>query len=295
MNTQHNTSHESAKGAIFLTQAASTTMHTNVFRLGCMFAALVAFVAACALAAPVSAHAESTTGSSSWTVTYPAEGGKLIDNYSAQAWADDLKGMQPGDDVTFKVTLKHEYADPADWYMSNEVLKTLEEGAQAADNPYVKSGYEYKLTYISPSGESRTLYDSVVVGGDSSEEGLNDATNALDEFMYLDNLKKGQTAHVELNIALDGETEQNAYFNTLAQVKMKFAVEASSDKAGTSTTSPAKGSSGRGSVQTGDPRDLFPYFVAMAISGLLLLLLGGYSIRRRRQEQAVSRKGGHAR
>ena len=276
-----------------------TTSHDiRTIVLSPLLVALFALVAmAFALTFPAVAHAEHLQGASSWTVTYPAEGGKLVDNYSAQAWADDLKGMQPGDDITFTVTLKQEYDKDSDWYMSNEVLKTLEQGAQAADNPQVYSAYTYILTYTNPAGETRTLYDSSRVGetndnGDYAG-GLTNATDALDEFFYLDTLKKGQTAHVDLKIVMDGETEQNAYFDTLAQVKMKFAVE---DSTGSNTpgSSTAKGP-GRGAVQTGDPRDLFPYYVAMLVSGLLLLLLAADGIRRRRNRKAEQAAGAHIR
>ena len=248
-----------------------------------------------ALVLPATAHADTIPTTSNWTVTYPEEGGVLNDDFPAREWADDLKGLQPGDDVFFTVTLRQEFAEDSDWYMSNEVLKTLERGIQAADNPYVNSGYEYELTYTNPAGQTRTIYRSASIGGGEGQdpEGLLEATDALDEFFYLDTLKKGQTAHVDLHILLDGETEQNAYFDTLAQVKMKFAVETTTS----SNTTGSKKSPGRGAVQTGDPNDLFPYYVAMLVSGLLLLLLAVDSVRRRRQraQEASVQRGGHAR
>ena len=251
-----------------------------------------------AMVLPATAHADTISANSNWTVTYPEEGGVLKDDFPAEEWADDLKGLQPGDDVTFTVTLRQEFAEDSDWYMSNEVLKTLEKGAQAADNPYVNSGYEYELTYTNPAGKTRTIYRSASIGGGEGQDpdGLLEATDALDEFFFLDTLKKGQTAHVDLHIVLDGETEQNAYFDTLAQVKMKFAVETTTT--GSNKTGATTGKSpGRGAVQTGDPNDLFPYYVAMLVSGLLLLLLAGDTVRRRRKraQEAQVQRGGHAR
>lgn len=262
-----------------------------------MLGMLLAFLAVGAMALPTTAHADPITPSSNWTVTYPEEGGVLKDDFPAREWADDLKGLQPGDDVTFTVTLRQEFAEDSDWYMSNEVLKTLERGAQAANSPYVNSGYEYELTYTNPAGQTRTIYRSASIGGGEGQdpEGLLEATDALDEFFFLDTLKKGDTAHVDLYILLDGETEQNAYFDTLAQVKMKFAVETAtgSNKTGATTGK----SPGRGAVQTGDPNDLFPYYVAMLVSGLLLLLLAVDTVRRRRKrtQEAQVQRGGHAR
>ena len=275
-------------------------MHDARVRFAGLTVVLAAMLAAAALmtvllaAFPAAAHAEHLTGASNWTVTYTTDG-KMVDNYSAAAWADDLKGMQPGDDITFTVTLVEENSASADWYMSNQVLKTLEKGIQAANNPEVLSGYEYQLTYTNPAGETRTLYDSTVVGGDDSTEGLTSATNALDDFFYLDNLSNGQKAHVDLRIKMDGETEQNAYFDTLAQVKMKFAVEPAekANVAGAPNTTTVTGTVSRSAVQTGDPTDLLPFYIAMMVSGVLLLLIAVSTLRRRKREEAT--RGVHSR
>jgi len=229
--------------------------------------------AALALALPGVAMAEHFTGQKNWTVTFN-QSEKMVDNYSAQEWADDISQLQPGDDITFTVTLNHEHSTACDWYMANEVLKSLEEAYAAG------SAYSYKLTYVNPAGKTRTLYDSAAVGGDRTN-GLLDATSALEDFFYLDNLKKGQTAKVNLKVELDGETEGNAYFDTLAQLKMKFAVELPTKGNNNSSTS----STHRSTVQTGDDTNLFPFYVAMAVSGALLLLLGLYGVRQRKQER----------
>jgi len=226
---------------------------------------LLATAVVALLAVPATAFAESVAGKSGWTVTY-TESGELSDNFSSVQFADEISGLQPGDDITFTVTLSHENAAGADWYMANDVIKSLEDG-KAKD-----SAYEYKLTYNGPSG-SKELYNSETVGGDNSQ-GLKEATSALKDFMYLDNLTKGQTATVQLVVTLDGETEQNAYFNTLAQLKMKFAVEAN----------PA-GAAAKPIVQTGDNTDLFPFYVAMTISGAVLLVIAARNIMNRRREK----------
>ena len=259
-------------------------MLTTRLRLACAaFAAVFAAVVACMCVMPATAHAAATGenlhGASGWTVTFTTDD-TMKDNFSAKDWADDLKGMQPGDDITFTVTLYEENADAADWYMANEVLKTLE---QLAENPEAHgSSYEYLLTYTNPSGSVTTLYDSAVVGGDKQEnqpEGLLGATNALEDFFYLDNLKHGETAHVDLKITMDGETEQNAYFDTIAQVKMKFAVEKSS-----TTPASKNDTSSRTVVKTGDETNLLPAYIVMTVSGLLLLVLAIASIRRRKRD-----------
>lgn len=244
---------------------------------GLAFAALLAFGVAFACAFPAAAHAEHLQGADNWKVTFTSDE-KMEDNFSQKTWADDLKGMQPGDDITFSVALYEEHSAEADWYMANEVLKSLEEGAK---NSAAKgSAYSYQLTYTNPAGEVRTIYDSETVGGDDSN-GLNDATNALEDFFFLDSLKHGETAHVDLKIVMDGETEQNAYFDTLAQVKMKFAVELNNVEPEKKTVTKH-----RTIVKTGDEStDLLPYYIIMTVSGLALLAIAIGSIRRRKQNQ----------
>lgn len=242
---------------------------------------LAAAVAALVLAFPGAAFADTIKPTSEdWSVTYNTEG-KMTDTFSSSTFADDVSGLQPGDDITFKVTLNHENSKDADWYMSNEVLKSLEAGAAEG------SAYEYLLTYSGPS-QSRTLYDSQAVGGDDST-GLKEATEegGLEDFFFLERLKKGQTASVALKVTLDGETEGNDYFDTIAQLKMKFAVEPVTTDNPPNNTPP-----NNPTVRTGDDTNLFPFYVIMSVSGAALLALAIASMRRRKREERV---GGHAR
>ena len=233
-----------------------------------------------ALVPASTALAESLTGSNNWQVTFNDKA-KMVDNYSEKEWADDMYQLQPGDDVTFTVTLKHEHETKADWYMSNEVIKSLEDArtsyATDANDPK-DSAYEYLLTYKGANGKERTLYDSKKVGGDETQ-GLNEATEALEDFFYLDTLSSGQTAKVNLKVSLDGETEGNDYFDTLAQLKMKFAVELQPD-------SPNNPDNPRRTiVKTGDETNLLPFYLAMVASGTLLAVLAVQGIRERKSER----------
>ena len=253
------------------------------------FARIAVLAAVVALLAfPATAHADHLTGGN-WQVTYTSAG-QMEDTYSAKEFVDSLSGLEPGDDMTLRVNLKHENKDSADWYMANEVLKSLEGQLTSGATYGTASGsaYGYYLTYTGPSGgEPRVLYDSARVGGDESS-GLYDATNALDEWLYLDTLAQGQTAHVDLVVSLDGETEGNAYFDTLAQLQMKFAVDPTVTRTTTSNTPPV--ASDRNIVQTGDDSNLFPFYIAMAVSGVLLLALGIVSVRaRKRDREEVAR------
>ena len=235
---------------------------------------IISAVMAAALAfavLPVAAMAESIPHPGNWRVTYTSDG-KMTDNYSASEYVDAVSGLQPGDDITFAIPLSHENDSKADWYIANDVVKTLEENSEASG-----SAYEYRLTYTNPSGQVSTLYDSEVVGGDEGN-GLADATNALEDYIGLGQLSKGQTAKVELRVALDGETEGNAYFDTLARLKLKFAVEPEPE--------PTRRTERR-TVQTGDETRsrLFPLYVIMAVSGVALAGLATYGVIERRKEK----------
>lgn len=222
--------------------------------------ALAAVIAALVLALPATALANSLDGGTG-TVTYTADG-KMVEEYPSGGF--DFSGLQPGDDITISVTLKHENAEPGDWYMSNEVLESLKGDGN--------SSFGYVLTYEGPSA-SRTLYDSSKVGGDNTQ-GLKEVNEGLKDYFYLEGLTKGQTATVKLTVSLDGETEGNAYFEKLAKLKMKFAVDPQS------TTTVTK----KNVVKTGDETDLFPFYIAMVASGVLLLGIGVASLRRRKGE-----------
>ena len=246
--------------------------------------AVLAAVAAL-FAFPMAANAETLPGKS-WQVTFNDQD-KMVETYpngdlvdGSRVIADSLAGMEPGDSITLTISLKQDNADSADWYMSNEVLDSLE--AQFASG----SAYGYYLTFTSPNKDrTRVLYDSSRVGGDNTD-GLYDATNNLEDFFYLDTLSKGQEAKVELTVSLDGETEGNAYFNKDAELKMRFAVE----KVTTSNTPPTK--SNRNVVVTGDTTNLMPFYIAMGVSGVLMLVLAIASLRSRKRDQE---QGGGAR
>lgn len=231
-----------------------------------------------------------------WNVTFRNAGnsnrGEMIDDYSKQEYVSQVSRLQPGDTINFKVNMHHEHSESADWYMRNEVIKTLEElTAQSLDinKNAAHSAYTYVLTYHGPNGD-RTLYDSELVGGDQNDagkEGLGEATVALDdqEYIYLDTLSKGGEGYVTLRVGLDGETEGNAYFDTLAKLKIGFAVELAPEtpeKKENKTTNRTVNNE-RALVKTGDDVRLFPFYVLMLVSGLLLAALTVVSVRERRR------------
>ena len=256
-----------------------------------LLSSAVAFVASLALLGallPVAAHAEDLDGGA-YNVTYNA-GGRMVDDYSSSEYISKTSSMQPGDTITFTVNTIHENDTTADWYLTNEVVKSLEEGDAQG------SAYGYELTFEGPNN-SRTLYQSERVGGTDSAAGLADATNALDseEYLFLDTFAKGQTGVVTLKVSLDGETEGNAYFNTLARVKMAFAVEENVDgdtpTPGTTTTTTRRTASARTRrvlAKTGDPTSNLPLYLAAIGGGVLCIAL---AVRRRRSQDENDEEG----
>ena len=231
-----------------------------------------------------------------WSVTFTADE-KMVQDFGSgnsnrtinglnNAVDDELRGMQPGDDITFSIVLQNSNASATNWYMTNSVLDSLEDSVSIANG----GAYTYQLIYSGPGG-TETLFDSDTVGGDETaggREGLNEATSSLEDFFYLDNLATGQSGTVSLRVALDGETQGNDYQSTLADLQMNFAVELTAEATPVPEVTPTGNPSVTPTpatvvVMTGDEYQLVPYYIAMAVSGVLFLLLAVDGIRRRKK------------
>ena len=172
------------------------------------------------LSMSINVLAEDFVGSNEWTVSF--DGDKMNSNFKSAEMTEDILNILPGDSITLQVNLKNTDDEKSDWYMTNEVLQTLEESNDSAEG----GAYTYILTYVDPAGGEVVLYSSEVVGGEGSkEEGLHQATNGLEDYFYLGRLSKDEQAMIRLYVQLDGETQGNAYQDTLAKLQMNFAVE----------------------------------------------------------------------
>ena len=172
------------------------------------------------LSMSINVLAEDFVGSNEWTVSF--DGDKMNSNFKSAEMTEDILNILPGDSITLQVNLKNTDDEKSDWYMTNEVLQTLEESNDSAEG----GAYTYILTYVDPAGGEVVLYSSEVVGGEGSkEEGLHQATNGLEDYFYLGRLSKSEQAMIRLYVQLDGETQGNAYQDTLAKLQMNFAVE----------------------------------------------------------------------
>lgn len=236
----------------------------------------------------VPAFAEEYTGSDNWNVTFTAAK-KMESNFRTVDMDESIYAMQPGDIAHFTVHLKNICGETTYWYMTNKVLKSLEDSQKVANG----GGYSYRLVYTDVSGKQTVLYDSDAVGGEkdtSAGEGLHEATDSLDEYFYLDELKTNQSGTINLDVSLDGETQGNAYQDTLAELQMNFAVELTQTTPNrvtnnrqitqnttrtvtqtTGNTVANDGSTIYTSPKTGDWTDIIPYVISLLVGGIVLL------------------------
>ena len=92
------------------------------------------------LSMSVNVLAEDFEGSKDWTVSFDGE--KMDSNFKSAEMTEDILNIQPGDSITLQVNLKNADDEKADWYMTNEVLQTLEESNDSAEG----GAYTYILT-----------------------------------------------------------------------------------------------------------------------------------------------------
>ncbi len=219
------------------------------------------------------AHAEEFVGGDNWAVTFT--GDEMQSNFTSAEMTEEVLNIQPGDSIKVKVSLKNTYKDKTDWYMTNEVLKTLEDSVSVAEG----GAYTYILTYQNAAGQETVLYSSEVVGGeeDTSKEGegLHQATNALEDYFYLDRLESGQTGVVQLYVQLEGETQGNDYQDTLARLQMNFAVEKIKEREVVKV------------VETGDTTPLILFSCLTLVSGVILLIMAMMYMKKSTKKKGV--------
>lgn len=251
-------------------------------KIMCLFSAILLLTMM-----PVTVHAEDFQGSEGWLVEFL--GDNLVSNFESQQIQEEIYNIQPGDSVMFEVELDNKADITTDWYMTNEVLRTLEESNNCAEG----GAYTYILTYVDPEGTENVLYTSEVVGGEEDTtlegEGLHQATNNLEEYFFLDRLEAGKGGHVTLYVMLDGETQGNDYQDTLARLQVNFAVEkvltdpiinhitVTETKVITNVITNV--------VKTGDESPIVLFSVLALICGVALLVLAMVSMKRNRREK----------
>lgn len=183
--------------------------------------------------------------------------------------------LEPGDTVNITLTYTNSTDDVTEWYMSNDIVKSLEESSSAAGG-----GYTYRLTNVGPDGASTEIFNSDAVGGVTTEPGtgLHQATNATEDFFFIQELKAGQSGTTLLTVGLDGESQVNTYQSTDAELTVTYAVEKQAE--GETTYKHVSSSK---NVKTGDNNNLL-LTIATFVAALLMLILGLIYYRKDRKD-----------
>lgn len=235
----------------------------------------------------VTAHAEDFVGSKDWKVTF--DGTRMESNFKSSDAANEvLTNLQPGDSMTLQISIENTSDAKSDWYMTNEVVQTLEDSNNSAQG----GAYTYILTYKAPSGTETVIYSSESVGGEnilknSGDEGLHQASNTLEDYFYLDRLESGASAKVYLYVGLDGETQGNAYQDTLAKLQMSFAVEKVNTESLTVVENDKTVTVQRQlvTVKTGDNAPSVLFSVLALVSGIVLLVIAAKRMKERQKKE----------
>ena len=187
-------------------------------------------------------------------------GKKIVTDYSSKKFKEAIKNMEPGDTLDYKLQYTNKSDKTTLWYMKNEVLETLEDNSDQAEN----GGY----TYILKAG-GQTLFNNSAVGGEkvvNKLQGLKQATNATKDYFFIEELKPGKSGTTTLHVELDGETGVNTYMDTQGALSFQYAVEekgkrANPDNPGT-----------RSRIKTGDMNRIIYYVVLLSAAVLLLVI-----------------------
>ena len=199
------------------------------------------------------------------------DGSEISSNFESSDLATYLSHLEPGDKLDYQVTYTNNSGKTTEWYMLNDVLQTLEESKDVAEN----GGYTYVLKNIGPDGTETTYFDNSEVGGETKTgglEGLHQATNATRDYFFIQQLAPGQSGKTSLHVELDGETQVNDYWDTKGVVRLSYAVE---------IVEPGQRIIQDGAARTGDPFDLMKGLLVM----ILALIIGLLAILGRRKDR----------
>lgn len=199
------------------------------------------------------------------------DGSEISSNFESSDLATYLSHLEPGDKLDYQVTYTNNSGKTTEWYMLNDVLETLEESKDVAEN----GGYTYVLKNIGPDGTETTYFDNSEVGGETKTgglEGLHQATNATRDYFFIQQLAPGQSGKTSLHVELDGETQVNDYWDTKGVVRLAYAVE---------IVEPGQRVIQDGAARTGDPFDLMKGLLVM----ILALIIGLLAILGRRKDR----------
>ena len=220
--------------------------------------------------ASFSVQAEDYQGEDGWKVTF--DGKKMENSFTSSDIDSAIYDILPGDSIEIHLDLQNTSKKDADWYMTNEVLQSLEDSKNVAEGGV----YTYVLTYVDPKGEARLLYSSDSVDG----ENIQKATGALEDYFFLDSIEAGKSGEIVLKVGLEGETQGNDYQNTLARMQMNFAVEPTVE--GSHTTIKEQIIE---TIKTGDNARVMVFVGVTLIAGLTCLVIAVMKMKRNDDNQ----------
>ena len=158
--------------------------------------------------------ANAETEGLSWSVTYNGSG--FTSTYDASNAT--ISDAMPGDTIEYTVEYINGSSEAAVFYMNADVVKTLEEGAEASGG-----AYSYKIT---TNTSDTPIFDSETVGGDATAVvGLDQVNGKEGAYFSLGEVAVGKSGKVTVSISLDGNSQTNSYMDTLAEIELKFGAE----------------------------------------------------------------------
>lgn len=180
---------------------------------------LLCLAAVCVFSFGMTTTVMADTIPASTSVTYD---GKTLSNEKTDL-TEIIKNVQPGDTASISVDLYNNSSNSTYYYLTTSIVKSLEESSSASNGAYT-----FSLVYQNADGSETVLYNNDTVGGENTTNGVGlkqvQITDS-DSYVYLDGIPAGGKGKILLNITLDGNTQDNSYMNTLAELQLRFAVE----------------------------------------------------------------------
>lgn len=155
------------------------------------------------------------------TVTF--SGSSDIQYEGREEFADNFADMLPGESRTEEIVLRNEDDKSAEFYLQSQVLKAFEDTVDASGAAYNISLQLHKGSKTSVIFGGPEEGDSARIGGD--EEGLANLNEAMGDWVYLTELAPGESATLEMLVALDGESSTNDYQQALGTFSFEFGVD----------------------------------------------------------------------
>lgn len=160
------------------------------------------------------------------TIAYEGSTGR---NQEGVLLGKAFQGMAPGETRTECIKLENRNEKTADFYMSQETLRSLEKTKQAYGGAYdftLKTGTQEE-TATSVMDALAGGYSTVEGGNQASRDGLAEV-DGMEDYTYIATLEKGASTNLYLTLSLNGEgldsTSQVDYTESVADIGMNFKV-----------------------------------------------------------------------